>query len=49
MVFIIIGALGFVWMGFWVFMYEKPEKNARVNQAELDYILSDKDTDSLPQ
>lgn len=48
MAFIIIGALGFVWMGFWVFMYEKPEKNARVNQAELDYILSDKDTDSLP-
>lgn len=48
MAFIIIGALGFVWMGFWIFMYEKPEKNARVNQAELDYILSDKDTDSLP-
>lgn len=46
MAFIIIGALGFVWMGFWVFMYEKPEKNARVNQAELDYILSDKETDS---
>ena len=48
MAFIIIGALGFVWMGFWIFMYEKPEKNARVNQAERDYILSDKDTDSLP-
>ena len=46
MAFIIIGAFGFVWMGFWVFMYEKPEKNARVNQAELDYILSDKETDS---
>ena len=43
MAFIIIGALGFVWMGFWVFMYEKPEKSKHVNQAELDYILQDGD------
>ncbi len=39
--FIIIGALGFVWMGFWVFMYKKPENNPRVNKAELAYILQD--------
>ena len=38
MAFIIIGALGFVWMGFWKFMYEKPEKHAKVNLAELEYI-----------
>ena len=43
MSFIIIGALGFVWMGFWVFMYEKPEKSKFVNKAELDYILQDGD------
>ena len=43
MAFIIIGALGFVWMGFWVFMYEKPEKSKHVNKAELDYILQDGD------
>ncbi len=41
MAFIIIGALGFVWMGFWQFIYKKPEKNPAVNEAELAYILSD--------
>ncbi len=43
--FIIIGALGFIWMGFWVFIYKKPEVHPRVNKAELDYILSDKDSE----
>ena len=41
MAFIIIGALGFVWMFFWVYMYDKPEKSKYVNKAELDYILQD--------
>lgn len=41
MAFIIIGALGFVWMAFWTFMYEKPEKSKRVNAAELEYIQQD--------
>ncbi len=36
--FIIIGGLGFIWMFFWQFMYEKPEKSKRVNEAELEYI-----------
>lgn len=44
MAFIIIGALGFVWMGFWVFVYEKPEKNKKVNKAELEYIQQDQDS-----
>ncbi|MDR0510566.1 MAG: MFS transporter [Rikenellaceae bacterium] len=39
--FIMIGALGFVWMGFWVFLYKKPELNPRVNAAELAYIEQD--------
>lgn len=43
MSFIIIGALGFIWMGFWVFVYDKPEKNKKVNAAELSYIQQDKD------
>ena len=38
MAFIIIGALGFVWMGFWQFLYRKPSENPRVNAAELAYI-----------
>ena len=45
MAFIVIGATGFLWMAFWVFMYKKPEDHPRVNSAELDYILSDKETD----
>ncbi|MDR1406653.1 MAG: MFS transporter [Tannerella sp.] len=45
--FIIIGLLGFIWMGFWVFLYKKPEQNPKVNAAELDYIHQDKLTDEV--
>ena len=38
MAFIIIGVLGFIWMGVWVFVYDKPENFKYVNSAELDYI-----------
>lgn len=41
MSFIIIGALGFVWMGFWIFLYKKPHENPKVNAAELAYIHQD--------
>ena len=41
--FIVIGALGFIWMGWWQFGYKKPEVHPRVNKAELDYILQDHD------
>ncbi|MCW2118567.1 MFS transporter [Flavobacterium sp. 7A] len=41
MAFIIIGALGFGWMGFWIFMYDKPEKHPKVTAAELEYIQQD--------
>lgn len=41
MAFIIIGALGFVWMFFWLYMYDKPAESKHVNQAELDYMLQD--------
>lgn len=47
MAFIVIGALGFVWMGFWVFVYEKPEKSKKVNPAELAYITQDDITDAV--
>ena len=42
MAFIIIGVLGFIWMGAWVFVYDKPEKSKYVNAAELEYIRQDK-------
>ncbi|MEE3463666.1 MAG: MFS transporter [Candidatus Cryptobacteroides sp.] len=41
MAFIVIGALGFVWMFFWTFMYSKPEESRKVNEAELSYIHQD--------
>ena len=41
MAFIIIGGLGFIWMFFWQFMYDKPEKSKHVNEAELEYIHQD--------
>jgi len=41
MAFIIIGALGFVWMGFWVFLYDKPERHKKVCPEELAYIQQD--------
>ena len=41
MSFIIIGALGFVWLGFWLFLYQKPEQSKYVNEAELTYIHQD--------
>src|SRR5699024_9197631 len=47
MSFIIIGALGFIWMGFWVFMYKKPHEHPKVNAAELEYIMQDGDDDEL--
>lgn len=41
MSFLIIGALGFIWMGFWIFIYKKPEAHPKVNKAELQYIAQD--------
>ena len=43
MAFIIIGALGFIWMGLWAWLYEKPRHNKFVNQTELNYIEQDND------
>jgi ACS family hexuronate transporter-like MFS transporter len=39
--FIITGALGFVWLAFWLGFYQKPEEHPRVSAAELAYIRSD--------
>ena len=39
--FIIIGALGFLWAGVWIFVYDKPDKSKHVNEAELTYINQD--------
>jgi len=39
--FVIIGMLGFAWMGFWVFLYDAPGKSKFVGKAELDYVTQD--------
>ena len=39
--FIIIGALGFIWMFFWIYMYDKPQASKHVNKLELEYIQQD--------
>lgn len=44
--FIIIGALGFIWMGFWVFLYDRPETSKHVSKDELAYIEQDKELDN---
>lgn len=39
--FILTGAIGFLWLLFWIPMYARPEVHPRVTKAELDYIQSD--------
>ncbi len=38
--FLVTGALGFVWLVFWLALYHLPERHARITAAELDYIRS---------
>ena len=38
--FLIIGAVGFLWLFFWLIYYEKPEKQKRLSAEELAYINS---------
>ena len=49
--FILIGAMGFVWIGFWMFLYDAPsvflKKGKFVSKAELDYIEQDKQTETV--
>ena len=49
MAFIIIGVLGYVWMGLWIWLYDKPAKSKHVNKAELTYIEQDSDLEALEQ
>ena len=39
--FVITGALGFIWLGFWLNVYRKPEEHPKLSPAELAYIQSD--------
>jgi ACS family hexuronate transporter-like MFS transporter len=41
MAFIITGAIGFIWLIFWLLIYRKPEDDTKLSKAELAYIRSD--------
>ena len=38
--FLATGALGFLWLIFWLALYREPDEQPRVSRAELDYIRS---------
>ncbi len=45
--FLLTGALGFLWLLFWIRYYRKPEEESRLSPAERAHILQD-DTQDLP-
>lgn len=36
--FILVGAIGFIWVIFWVLLYEIPSEQKKLSKAEFDYI-----------
>jgi ACS family hexuronate transporter-like MFS transporter len=36
--FIWVGAIGFIWMGFWYVLYDEPARQRRLGKVEYDYI-----------
>jgi ACS family hexuronate transporter-like MFS transporter len=47
--FMIPGVLGFIWLIGWRWLYQPPEKHSRISQAELLYIVADKNEDDIQQ
>ena len=45
--FVIIGAIGFLWLFFWLYFYDKPEEQKRLSKAELAYINNDDVEDNI--
>ena len=43
---LIIGGIGLLWAGAWMFLYDAPKKSRFVNKEELAYIESDKDEEA---
>ncbi|TAK52852.1 MAG: MFS transporter [Bacteroidetes bacterium] len=39
--FIVTGAIGFIWLIFWFWLYEIPQKQKKLSQEEFNYIHSD--------
>ena len=45
--FIVVGAIGFLWILFWKFMYEKPENQKKLSKEEYDYITSENENTDI--
>lgn len=41
MAFIITGAIGFIWLAFWLVLYEIPSKHPKLSKEEYDFIHSE--------
>ena len=42
MAFVFTGALGFVWLAFWLLLYRRPEVHPLLSKSELEYITRDR-------
>jgi ACS family hexuronate transporter-like MFS transporter len=47
--FIVVGFIGFVWLGLWLHIYKKPDENPDMNAAERAYINRDNVTECVPE
>jgi MFS transporter, ACS family, hexuronate transporter len=47
MAFILTGAVGFVWLIFWFWLYDTPARQRRLSQAEFDLIHSDGEAEAV--
>jgi MFS transporter, ACS family, hexuronate transporter len=43
MAFILAGIAGFIWLAFWIPLYQVPERQKRLSPDELAYIQGDRD------
>jgi ACS family hexuronate transporter-like MFS transporter len=46
--FIITGSVGFIWLIFWLVMYESPSRHPKLSKEELAYINSDSQQSTQP-
>jgi len=44
--FVVVGAVGFLWLGFWAWLYDKPTEQKRLGAAELEYITGGEEEDA---
>jgi len=42
--FIVTGALGFIWIAFWLILYHPPRKHPKLSSKEFEYIHQDNDS-----